>query len=155
MRSSWLYFATRSDRDGAPVLICPQFVATARSAMVTSSVSPERCDITAAYPDTCASRTASSVSDSVPIWLTLTRIALPAPRSMPCASRSTLVTNRSSPTSCTRPPSAALSAHGGHHPAPVQQRLQRVERLGADAQRLGERVCADRHHHELLQVDIV
>src|SRR5215210_9499626 len=47
MRSSWLYFATRSDRDGAPVLICPQPVATARSAMVTSSVSPERCDITA------------------------------------------------------------------------------------------------------------
>jgi enolase len=33
--------------DGAPVLICPQPVATARSAMVTSSVSPERWDITA------------------------------------------------------------------------------------------------------------
>ncbi len=32
---------------GAPVLIWPQLVATARSAMVTSSVSPERCDITA------------------------------------------------------------------------------------------------------------
>ena len=47
MRSSWLYFATRSERDGAPVLICPQPVATARSAIVTSSVSPERCDITA------------------------------------------------------------------------------------------------------------
>jgi hypothetical protein len=30
-----------------PVLICPQLVATARSAMVASSVSPERCDITA------------------------------------------------------------------------------------------------------------
>ena len=25
MRSSWLYFATRSERAGAPVLICPQF----------------------------------------------------------------------------------------------------------------------------------
>ena len=31
MRNSSLYFATRSDRAGAPVLICPQFVATARS----------------------------------------------------------------------------------------------------------------------------
>ena len=49
MRSSWLYFATRSERAGAPVLICPQPVATARSAMVVSSVSPERCDITDAY----------------------------------------------------------------------------------------------------------
>ena len=38
--------ATLSVRDGAPVLICPQPVATARSAIVTSSVSPERCDIT-------------------------------------------------------------------------------------------------------------
>src|SRR3954471_20452028 len=47
MRSSWLYFATRSERDGAPVLIWPQPVATARSAIVVSSVSPERCDITA------------------------------------------------------------------------------------------------------------
>src|SRR3954453_18450085 len=27
MRSSWLYFATRSEREGAPVLICPQPVA--------------------------------------------------------------------------------------------------------------------------------
>src|SRR5579863_2106595 len=42
MRSSWLYFAVRSERQGAPVLICPQPVATARSAIVTSSVSPER-----------------------------------------------------------------------------------------------------------------
>ena len=50
MRSSWLYFATRSLRDGAPVLICPAFTATARSAIVVSSVSPERCEITVAYP---------------------------------------------------------------------------------------------------------
>ena len=34
--------ATRSERAGAPVLIWPQLVATARSAIVTSSVSPER-----------------------------------------------------------------------------------------------------------------
>ena len=47
MRSSWLYFATRSERAGAPVLICPVPSATARSAIVESSVSPERCDMTA------------------------------------------------------------------------------------------------------------
>src|SRR6185437_16547660 len=47
IRRSWLYFAVRSERASDPVLICPQFVATARSAMVESSVSPERCDITA------------------------------------------------------------------------------------------------------------
>ena len=49
MRSSWLYLATRSERAGAPDLIWPQLVATARSAIVTSSVSPERCDITERY----------------------------------------------------------------------------------------------------------
>ena len=42
MRSSWLYFATRSVRLGAPVLIWQVLSATARSAMVVSSVSPER-----------------------------------------------------------------------------------------------------------------
>src|SRR6184192_1868545 len=42
MRSSWLYLAIRSPRAGAPVLIWPTPVATARSAMNVSSVSPER-----------------------------------------------------------------------------------------------------------------
>ena len=39
------------------------------------------------------------VSVSVPIWLTLTRIELAMPSAMPSASRFSLVTNRSSPTS--------------------------------------------------------
>lgn len=42
IRSSWLYFATRSLLLGAPVLIWQVFRATARSAMVVSAVSPER-----------------------------------------------------------------------------------------------------------------
>src|SRR5512142_865073 len=69
IRSSWLYFATRSVRDGAPVLIWPAPVATAKSAIVTSSVSPERCEMTAVYPASRAIRMAASVSVSVPIWL--------------------------------------------------------------------------------------
>src|SRR5689334_21530799 len=44
MRRSWLYFAVRSVRESDPVLICPVFAATAMSAMVVSSVSPERCE---------------------------------------------------------------------------------------------------------------
>src|SRR5206468_3158213 len=47
IRINWLYLARRSERARLPVLICPQLVATARSAMVASSVSPERCDMTA------------------------------------------------------------------------------------------------------------
>src|SRR4029453_6222675 len=45
MRISWLYLATRSERAGAPVLIWPQLIATEMSAMVVSSVSPERCEV--------------------------------------------------------------------------------------------------------------
>ena len=45
MRSSRLYLQTRSVRHSDPVLICPQPLPTARSAMVVSSVSPERCDV--------------------------------------------------------------------------------------------------------------
>ena len=39
-------FAIRSERDKEPVFIMPAFAATAKSAMVVSSVSPERCDST-------------------------------------------------------------------------------------------------------------
>ncbi|CAN4006293.1 hypothetical protein BFDFBN_BFDFBN_06835, partial [Dysosmobacter welbionis] len=52
---------------------------------------------------------ASRVSVRVPIWLTLIRMALPTCFSMPVARRSTLVTNRSSPTSWTRSPMALVS----------------------------------------------
>jgi hypothetical protein len=43
--------------------------------------------------------TASSVSVSVPIWLTFTRIELADPSRCPSPAASGLVTNRSSPTS--------------------------------------------------------
>ena len=74
-----MYFATRSDRAGAPVLIWPQLVATARSAIVVSSVSPERWLIMQRKPARCARSTASRVSVSEPIWLTLTSSALAWP----------------------------------------------------------------------------
>ena len=45
-RCELVNLASRSERASEPVLICPQLVATARSAMVASSVSPERCDMT-------------------------------------------------------------------------------------------------------------
>ena len=51
--------------------------------MVASSVSPLRCDITAVYPLVSANVTVSSVSVSVPIWLTFTRIELATPALMP------------------------------------------------------------------------
>ena len=45
MRSSWLYLQIRSVRLAEPVLICPADVPTARSAIVESSVSPDRCEM--------------------------------------------------------------------------------------------------------------
>ena len=49
---------------------------------------------------------------------------------------------------------AALVADAGGEPALLQDAAQRVEDLGADAERLGERAGADRHHHELLEVHV-
>jgi hypothetical protein len=47
MRRSWLYFARAlAKRESAAGLDEPALVATARSAMKVSSVSPERCDTT-------------------------------------------------------------------------------------------------------------
>ncbi len=81
--NSWLYLAIRSERERLPVLICPALVATARSAMKESSVSPERCEMTAVILCVLASSIASRVSVSVPIWLTLIKIEFAAPSSMP------------------------------------------------------------------------
>ena len=50
---------------------------------------------------------------------------------------------------------AALVAHRRCQAAIVQRSLERVEDLGAGAQRLGEAGRADRDHHELLEVDLV
>src|SRR5271168_1220990 len=108
MRSNWLYFATRSDRLAEPVLIWPALVATAMSAMVASSVSPERWLMIALYLLRWAIWTESRVSVRVPIWLTLTRMLLPIDSSMPFLSRLVLVTNRSSPTSWTVSPMASV-----------------------------------------------
>ena len=104
MRSSWLYFATRSLRAGAPVLIWPcrarrRGRRSSRPPSRPSGGTSPRCSRSPAR-----GRTASIVSVSVPIWFTLTRIELATPRSMPCCSRSGFVTKRSSPTSCTRSP---------------------------------------------------
>ncbi|MNN32316.1 hypothetical protein D3C81_1460370 [compost metagenome] len=52
---------------------------------------------------------ASRVSVSEPIWLNLIRIELPMPLSMPSLRILVLVTNRSSPTSCTFSPILSVS----------------------------------------------
>ena len=62
------------------------------------------------YPARWASSIASSVSVNVPIWFTFTRIEFAVPDAMPRRSRSELVTNRSSPTSCTFAPSRSVSS---------------------------------------------
>ena len=80
------------------------------SAMVVSSVSPLRWLMIVVNLFRFASSTASSVSVSVPIWFTFTRMLLPQPFvDAALAAASTLVTNRSSPTSWTLPPSSAVS----------------------------------------------
>src|SRR6266704_1776193 len=124
MRSSWLYLATRSVREALPVLICPTPVATARSAMNVSSVSPERCEITAPYPLERACAMHCRVSVSEPIWFSLMRIAFATLSSIPRSNRSMLVQKRSSPTSCTRADSASVSFA---HPA-----LDRHDRIAVD-----------------------
>jgi len=78
IRSSWLYFERRSERQGAPVLIWPVHRPTARSAMYVSSVSPERCDVITPQPAFLESLTAWMASVIEPIWLTLSSSALHA-----------------------------------------------------------------------------
>mmetsp|Transcript_74640 Transcript_74640/g.216581 ORF Transcript_74640/g.216581 Transcript_74640/m.216581 type:complete len:227 (+) Transcript_74640:614-1294(+) len=107
MRRSWLYFARRSERHGAPVLISPVRRPTTRSAMKESSVSPDLCDTMTPQPACCDICAASIASVIEPIWLTFKRSALHAFTSRALAIRFGFVTNKSSPTICTLSPTAA------------------------------------------------
>merc|ERR1719486_993504 len=98
MRKSWLYLALRSERHGAPVLIWPQQRPTAISAIVVSSVSPDRCEHIIPQSFCLHSFTASIDSETLPIWFTFRSSALQAFLSIAVCTRVTLVTVRSSPT---------------------------------------------------------
>ena len=76
--------------------------------MKLSTVSPLRWETMAPQPARRAISIAATVSVSVPIWLSLIRTALATFSRMPRAMRSTLVTNRSSPTSSIFSPELAV-----------------------------------------------
>merc|ERR1719151_505676 len=98
IRSSWLYFARRSDLQGAPVLIWPVPSPTTRSAMKQSSVSPDLCETMVPQPCSLAMLCALMDSVTVPIWFTFSRRPLHAFFSMAVEILLGLVTKRSSPT---------------------------------------------------------
>lgn len=50
IRKIWLYLHNLSDRQGAPVLICPVERPTTKSAMKQSSVSPDLCETMVPHP---------------------------------------------------------------------------------------------------------
>ena len=102
--------ATRSERDGAPVLIWPVPIATTKSAIVVSSVSPERWLTIAVQPARRAISIAAIVSVTVPIWLSLMRTEFAAFSAIPRAMNAGFVTRRSSPTSWTLAPRRAVSS---------------------------------------------
>ena len=77
--------------------------------MVVSSVSPLRWLTTAVQPLPMARSIASSVSVSVPIWLSLMRMLLAHFSARPRWRNLMLVTNRSSPTIWILSPSLAVS----------------------------------------------
>ena len=98
MRNILLYLATLSDLAKDPVFIWDDSVATAKSAINVSSVSPDLWEIIVLKLDFFAKVTTSKVSDKVPIWFGLTRILLADLLSIPFFNLLEFVTNKSSPT---------------------------------------------------------
>src|SRR5207237_596074 len=118
--------------------------------IVTSSLSPERAETMAPQPAARAASSAAFASLIVPAWLGLTRTALHTPNAAARRTRAASVTRKSSPTICTRSPTAAVkrrSPSGGHQPArgPID--------FGGPFERLVERDCGRRHDHKILDVD--
>ena len=95
-----MYLATLSDLDNEPVLIWDEFVATDKSEIKVSSVSPDRCEIIVLKSFFCAKLITSKVSLTVPIWFNLTNIELADFSSIPFFNLFIFVANKSSPTIC-------------------------------------------------------
>ena len=108
MRNNLLYFATLSDLAKDPVLIWDDIVATDKSAINVSSVSPDLCETIVLKLAFLASEITSKVSLKVPIWFGLIKILLAHLLSIPFFNLFELVTNRSSPTTWTFLPISAV-----------------------------------------------
>src|SRR6185312_541091 len=106
MRSASFHFAMRSERAKEPTLSCGTPHPIARWTMVTSSLSPDRAEMIAPQPVLRAASSAASASVMVPAWFGFTNTALQAPNAAAFVTRSALVTRKSSPTICTRCPTA-------------------------------------------------
>src|SRR5699024_10829634 len=63
-----------------------------------------------AHPDLHSFPTRRSSDLNVPIWFTLIKMELPIPFSIPSANFSVFVTNKSSPTNCTRSPIRSVNS---------------------------------------------
>src|SRR6185312_15723358 len=109
-RNASFHFAMRSPRVKLPTLSCPAPQPTARCTIVVSSVSPDRADTMAAKPASLAAFQAFSVSVSVPRWLGFSSTVLAAPPAAACRTRAASLTRKSSPTTCTRPPTERVKA---------------------------------------------
>ena len=103
-----MYFATLSDLAKDPVLIWDDIVATDKSAINVSSVSPDLCETIVLKLAFLASEITSKVSLKVPIWFGLIKILLAHLLSIPFFNLFELVTNRSSPTTWTFLPISAV-----------------------------------------------
>ena len=124
-------------RDGAPGLDLPgvhrdrevrdrRVLRLARAVRDRPSRSPRRA----------RARSTSSDSVSVPIWFTFTRIAFATPSSIPRRRKSTFVTKRSSPTSCTRSPSV-VGESCASRPTRSRRARPRSRRAGSDRRARG------------------
>ena len=95
---------------GAPAFIYLLFIATDKSAIKVSSVSPDLCDITVEYPLAFASLIAFRVSVNVPIWFGFIKILFATLFLIPFFNLDILVTNKSSPTSCILSPNLLVNS---------------------------------------------
>lgn len=80
------------------LLTCPTLSPTAISAIVESSVSPDRWETIIFHPSDCANLVASKASENVPIWFIFSERQLHALNFMAFCIRSGFVAVKSSPT---------------------------------------------------------
>jgi HAD superfamily hydrolase (TIGR01484 family) len=91
IRSTSFHLAMRSERANEPTLSCPALQPTARCAMDTSSVSPERAETIVPKPAARPASNAACASLRVPAWLGLISTALQERSAAACFTRAASV----------------------------------------------------------------
>ena len=132
MRSTSFHFAIRSERANEPTLSWPAFQPTARWAIATSSVSPDRAETIVPKPAALPASSAALASVTRAGLVRLDQHRVAGPGRAASRTRSAFVTRKSSPMTWSLSPNAAVKRQNPSGSSSAKRVLDRDDRVAFD-----------------------